>query len=71
MLETLIEVTYLVFGQAIPTLDKDVRADVVDLINESEFGIALDVLLRAIDRQQIAIDADLLARAHELHVHLV
>ncbi len=71
MLDKLIEVTYLVFGQAIPTLHQDVRADVVDLINESEFGIALDVLLSAIDRQAIAIDADLLAQARELQLHLV
>ena len=68
---TVMDLAYLVFGQTIPTLDVDVRADVVELLNDGEFGLALDMLLRAIDRQQIAVDAKLLAQARQLQPHLV
>lgn len=63
----LINVTYLVFGQAIPSLDADVRADVVDLINAGDIDVALDVLLRVVDRDAVPIDVDLLAAAKSLH----
>lgn len=68
---SVMDTAYLVFGQVIPTLNIDMRPDVVELLNDGEFGLALDMLIRAIDRQQIPIDADLLAEARKLQPHLV
>ena len=70
-MDPLVEVTYLVFGQAMPTLDLDVRYTVVELINDGDMDIALDTLVGAIDKQQIKIDDDLLAQARQLQPHLV
>lgn len=57
------DITYLVFGQAIPSLDADTRLDVVDALRDGDTDVALAMLLRLIDTQEIMIDADLLAQA--------
>ena len=59
----IVEVAFLLFGQAMPGLGIDDRVEVVSNLNEAEFGAALGTLLYAIEHDAIAVDADLLARA--------
>lgn len=66
----MIDDAYLLFGQAIPGLGRDARADVVELLSDGDVDLALDLLVRAIDREAISVDQDLLDRARAETLHL-
>jgi hypothetical protein len=54
------DIAYLLFSQAIPSLDGDQRLDVVDTLNSCDFDVAIDMLVYMVSSNQIAVDADLL-----------
>lgn len=66
----MIDDAYLLFAQAIPSLGRDARADVVELLSDGDVDLALDLLVRAIDREAISVDQDLLDRARSETLHL-
>ena len=59
----IVDVAFLLFGQAMPGLGIDERVEVVSNLDHGEYGAALDTLLYAIEQDAIAVDAHLLARA--------
>lgn len=64
------DAAYLLFGLVMPGLDDDARTDVVDCLRDGDDDLALTVLVKAIDRLNLHVDAKLLAfaRTHALSV---
>jgi hypothetical protein len=60
------DVAYLLFGQAMPGLDRDDQMEVVIALYDGDFDVAFTILTRAIADQAIPVDRDILAyaRAH-------
>lgn len=54
------DMVYLLFGQAMPALDPGVRGDITSYLAESEWGLAMDLLLWSINEQSIPVDQGLL-----------
>lgn len=57
------DLAFLLFGQAMPGLDYDARYDITDLLRDGDNDLALDVLIRNIDRDNIPVDSALLDEA--------
>lgn len=66
----MVDDAYLLFAQTIPSLGRNARADVVELLHDGDVDLALYLLVSAVDRDAIDVDGDLLSRARAATAHL-
>lgn len=63
---TVSDMVYQLFGQAVPSLDADVRADIVDCLHDCDYDVAAAMLLQVIRKQQIIVDPALLKQVQQM-----